>query len=87
MSLRSLTEIKSRDSRHPVISRFVVPAKAGIQVCCPTGLAWIPAFGGMTNLDRIAGLYIFKRSLYAIIVHWERANKCPVPCVLSGGIE
>ena len=39
MSLRSL------------ISRFVVPAKSGTQVWWPTGLAWIPEFANMTDLD------------------------------------
>src|SRR3990172_6864736 len=29
--------------------QFVIPAHAGIQVCSPAQLAWIPAFAGMTD--------------------------------------
>jgi hypothetical protein len=48
----------------PNVPRLVIPAKAGIQVCSPPQLAWIPAFAGMTGTLRLLSVF---RVLYEII--------------------
>ena len=49
MRFRSPAENDTRNFRQYGCSATVIPAQAGIQVCFPAEVAWIPPFAGMTK--------------------------------------
>ena len=49
MRFCSPAENDTRNFRQYGCSATVIPAQAGIQVCFPAEVAWIPPFAGMTK--------------------------------------
>ncbi len=55
----------SKDEFGWTLPRFVIPAHAGIQVCFSDGLAWIPAFAGMTELIQLRRFEVILEKVFS----------------------